>query len=271
MTAPSPDTRLSQVLDAIPGALDYVVGLNPHDFARLRNPVLRRYMTSRISLRRVAAMAHVPPEELVDDLAALAAGNSLPTDRRRTPPEASPASPATERAPAWLRNVDLAAIPWVDVVPIDDVAGDPFPPISPAVKQLPPGGVLAIRHRGEPQPLYDVWSKMRLEWYVRQVGEREWYVFVHRPATVPALPTKPLIGAEVGQIPAAEVLPRLCALAEQLAPGQTLEATGLPSERLDTVRTELQAELGDRFEVVEAADWRGRPSLRLVSRAPSEG
>ncbi len=52
----SAETRLSQVLDAVPGALDYIVSLNAHDFGRLRNPVLRRYMSSRISLRRVAAM-----------------------------------------------------------------------------------------------------------------------------------------------------------------------------------------------------------------------
>jgi hypothetical protein len=61
----SGDTRVNQVLDAIPGALDYIVSLDPHDFQRLRHPALRRYMGPRISLlRRVAAIAGVPEGSL---------------------------------------------------------------------------------------------------------------------------------------------------------------------------------------------------------------
>lgn len=69
MSSLSADTRLSLVLDVIPGAPDYIVSLNPHDFGRLRNPVLRRYMSPRISLRRVAAMVGLPETKIVEDLA----------------------------------------------------------------------------------------------------------------------------------------------------------------------------------------------------------
>src|SRR3954464_7325858 len=65
------ETRLNRVLDSIPGALDYIVSLNPPDFGRLRNPVMRKYMSPRISLSRVAAMARVEEEQLVRDLAGL--------------------------------------------------------------------------------------------------------------------------------------------------------------------------------------------------------
>src|SRR5438046_2094206 len=92
------DTRLSQVLDAVPGSLDYIVGLNPHDFERLRNPVLRRYMASRISLRRVAAIASTPEESVVGQLRVLAGGNSDAPST--TVPVVVPMSPKTP--PAWL-------------------------------------------------------------------------------------------------------------------------------------------------------------------------
>ena len=72
----SGETQLSHALDAIPGALDYIVSLNPHDFKRLRNPFMRRYMSPRIRLRRVAAMAGVPEERLLRELAALSSGTA---------------------------------------------------------------------------------------------------------------------------------------------------------------------------------------------------
>ena len=74
------ETRLNRVLDSIPGALDYIVSLNPHDFGRLRNPVMRKYMSPRISLRRVAAMARVEEERLIRDLAALCDRTGRRTD-----------------------------------------------------------------------------------------------------------------------------------------------------------------------------------------------
>jgi hypothetical protein len=257
------DTRLNRILDSVPGALDYIVALNPHDFDRLRNPVLRHYMSSRISLRRVASMVGVPEERLIDDLTLLSNGEQPEAPRHVSATDA----PEVRAAPDWLRDVDPAAVPWVDVVPIDEVGGDPFPPISLAVKQLTPGGVLGIRHRWEPQPLYDIWSKMDLEWFAQQVADNEWYIFVHRPASVAAYPAKPVIGVELGNLPAPEVLPRLQVLAEQLADGQTLEATGLSEARFAEVRDELSRQLGPEYEVRPSALSPAKRVLRVTHRA----
>ena len=236
------DTRLSQVLEASPAALEYVVGLNPHDFARLRNPVLRRYMASRISLRRVAAMAGLTPAELLQGLSGtdpdLLVGESTVAE----PTPLTPASPA-ER-PAWLRAVQPDAIHWVDELPVDDVGGDPFPSISLAVRQLAPGGVLGIRHRWEPQPLYDVWSKMGLDWFAEPAGPEGWRIFVRRPPEVASFPIKPVIGAEVGPLPAAERAPRIVSLAQQLEAGQMLEVSGLPPAEVESVAAAVHAWLG---------------------------
>jgi hypothetical protein len=254
------DTRLNRVLHAIPGALDYIVALNPHDFERLRNPTLRRYMSSRISLRRVATMAGMTEERLVNDLTLLSTGQYPQTPVADSHAIDSPA------APDWMQHVDPARIQWVDVVPIDDVGGDPFPPISLAVKQLSPGGVLGIRHRWEPQPLYDIWTKMDLEWFARKVGDDEWYVFVHRPASVAAYATRDVVGAEVASLPAPEVLPRLQVLAEQLAKGQTLEASGLRGDRFAEVRDALGRQLGAEYVVAEAATQNGNTPVLRVTR-----
>ncbi|MBV9170396.1 MAG: DUF1858 domain-containing protein [Chloroflexi bacterium] len=264
MASITPQTRLSQVLDTVPGALDYVVSLDPHDFQRLRHPMLRRYMSPRISLDRVAAIARLPVNKLMDDLDRLAAGEDLATVQSEI--GSAPGEPATHAAdvPAWFQGIDAASIPWVDVIQIDEVSGDPFPPISLAVRQLKPGGVLGIRHRWEPQPLYDIWSKMDLQWFAQRIGENEWFVFVHRPETVTAYPTKPVVTAEVGALPEPEVLPRLVVLAEQLARGQTLEVSGLVRERVKTVADQLDQRLGNDYSTEIGADNRQRPTLRVT-------
>jgi hypothetical protein len=257
----TPDTRLNRVLDAVPGALDYIVSLQPHDFGRLRNPTLRHYMSPRISLRRVATMAGIPEQRLLDDLTRLSNGQQ---------PEARPRAadaPRAQAAPDWLQHVDPAALQWVDVVPIDDVGGDPFPPISLAVRQLPPGGVLGIRHHWEPQPLCDIWAKMDLQWFAQQIDDDEWYIFVHRPASVASYPGKPIVGAEVGNIPAPEVLPRLQVLAEQLENGQTLEATGLDNDRSAEVAVALSRQLGPHYDVVRTTPNPDKPLLRVIRHA----
>jgi len=253
------ETRLSQALAAVPGALEYVIALKPHDFARLRNPGMRRAMAPRISLRRLAAIAGSPEDQLLHGLNDLG-GASVADPTHEGPPDAVTAQSPAE-APAWMAQVDPARLPWVNLLSIDDVLGDPFPPISLAVRQLEPGRVLGIRHRWEPQPLYDIWQKMDLQWYARHVGEAEWHVFVHRPVGVPAFPIKPVVGAEVGQLSAVEAAARVVALAEQLRPGQRLEVTGATPAVVDGIRRALSAAHGEL--------WEGNTSAVLAQAARS--
>jgi len=162
-----------------------------------------------------------------------------------------PAAPA-ER-PAWLRTVDQGAIHWVDELAVDDVGGDPFPSISLAVRQLAPGGVLGIRHRWEPRPLYDMWSKMGLDWFAEPAGPDAWHIFVHRPHGVASFPIKPVVGAEVGPLPAAERAPRIVSLAQQLEAGQTLEVSGLPPAEAESVAAAVRERLG------QTVSWEPQP------------
>ena len=46
-----PTTRLKEALDLDPRVAEYVISLNPHDFERLRNPLMRRLMAPRITPR----------------------------------------------------------------------------------------------------------------------------------------------------------------------------------------------------------------------------
>ncbi len=179
----SGETRLNIALDHIPGAVEYIVSLNPHDFARLNNPLMRKLMSPRISLRRVAAMAGISEAELLEHLAAL---GSVAVVRTATPvglttPLIPPQSPTAP--PAWMADVSDDRIQWVDLLPIDDTQGDPFAPVSIAVKEMAPSTVVGVRHRWQPQPFYDVWARMGIAWFARQVADDEWHIYVYKPPT----------------------------------------------------------------------------------------
>jgi hypothetical protein len=175
------ETRLNIVLDTLPGALEYIVALNPHDFARLHNPVMRKFMSPRITLRRVAAMAGLTEAQLLAGLAGLGDAGSRPVPAG-SDGAAAPALPQSPTVPpAWLEGRADADLPWVDLLPLDDTQGDPFPPVSRAVKAMPPGSVIGLRHRWQPQPLYDIWARMGLEWFARQVAPDEWRIYVYKP------------------------------------------------------------------------------------------
>lgn len=176
-----PDTRLKKALDLDPRIVDYVVSLNPHDFERLRNPLMRRFMAPRITLRRVAAMAQVPVDEMLEQIGAL---GGIPVEYGNE--ELSlPQSP--EKAPPWVTMTDPTDVRVVDLLPLDDALdADPMLPIAKAVKALSPGEALLIKHRWEPQPLYDVWSKTGgLEWFTEQINADEWWIWIRRVPDTP--------------------------------------------------------------------------------------
>lgn len=259
-------TRLKEVLDSIPGALEYIVSLNPHDFKRLFNPFMRKYMSPRISLERVAAIAGVPlgemlaklhelagePRNDLADLASLSSSNPLPQ---------SPAAP-----PDWMKLADNPDLHWINLLPLDEMLGDPLPPIVVAIKNMPPGGVLGIKHHWEPQPLYDIWQKMQLEWFARQAGPEEWHIFVYKPLKIMPSVQAPVVFVELRHLPPHESVLRVGLMFEQLQPGQVLEITGATGQTEGLVRQAFEKNYPGQY------DWQtnfegDKPVIR-VSRLP---
>ncbi|MBF6614305.1 MAG: DUF2249 domain-containing protein [Chloroflexi bacterium] len=280
------ETRLNRVLESIPGALDYIVSLNPHDFGRLRNPVMRKYMSPRISLRRVAAMARVEEVRLIRDLAALCIEQGdrqtdrsdntsavldrdsaqLPSSSRSSQLPESPATP-----PPWMSGVDESYLHWVDLLPIDRVLGDPMLPVTVAVRRLQPGGTIGIRHKWEPQPLYDIWQKMGLEWFARKISPDEWHIFVHKPSHsppwVPLAPSRSIL-VELRHIPENEVPARVLVAFEQLEPGESMEMWVEPGE-LERAVSMLQERHAGEFSWEMKETTEDREIISVVALGPS--
>ncbi|MBU6453877.1 MAG: DUF1858 domain-containing protein [Cyanobacteria bacterium REEB67] len=170
------DTKLAEALTYNPAILDYLVSLNPHDFERLRNPLMRRVMPARITLRRLAAMVNIPDQEFLDKINSLA---GQPLEKIRDSLAAVPTS--SEQPPVWMADLGEAQIKWVDVLPGDQKLDDPMPPINIAVNALRPGEVIGIKHKWQPQPLFDIWELRGLQYWTQKIDTDEWHIFVHRP------------------------------------------------------------------------------------------
>ncbi len=244
-------TRLKEALDAIPEALEYIVSLNPHDFKRLHNPFMRKYMSPRISLERVAAIAGVPLPEMLGNLQKLA-GEAPPTLPEMTSSFNSiatsslPQSPATP--PEWMKLAESPNLHWIDLLPLDEMLGDPLPPIVVAIKNMPPGGVVGLKHHWEPQPLYDIWQKMQLEWFSRQASPGEWHIFVYKPLKLLPSNAGPVIFVELRHLPPHETGLRVALMFGQLLSGQRLEITGATPENEPLVRQALEKDYPGQYE-----------------------
>lgn len=181
------NARLSKALDLHPNVLEYIVSLNPHDFKRLHNPLMRKLMPPRIQLKRIAAMTGTPIVDLLDGIHHAAGSGLTENDRRvladRTAGGEFGSTDSIEEPPAWA-VVEPAEI--VDLLEADErLDADPIIPITQAIRRAGPGGVVVIKHKWEPQPLYDIWDKAGVDHWASQHGEGEWWVFVRKAPPPP--------------------------------------------------------------------------------------
>ena len=170
------DTKLSEALKANPDILEYIISLNPHDFERLRNPLMRKVMPVRITLKRIAAMTKTDEQQLLDRINTLA---GLPLEQV-DPNRADPVH-AEETMPNWMNGIDESKITWANVLEGDEVLADPMPTINKVVNALKPGGVVGVKHKWQPQPLFDIWDMLGLHFWTKKIGPDEWHIFVHKP------------------------------------------------------------------------------------------
>jgi hypothetical protein len=182
-------SKLSEALKLHPDVLDYIVSLNPNDFTRLYHPLMRKLMPPRITLGRVAIMTHTPVFTLLRDIHDIAQHPLTESDcalLAHRLGDVTPDLPANPEAPpAWMQHPVLEV---VDLLEHDArLDADPMPPISRALKRVAPGGLVLVKHMWEPQPLYDIWRKVGVEYYAVQRGLDEWWIYLRQaPLPTPA-------------------------------------------------------------------------------------
>jgi uncharacterized protein (DUF2249 family) len=185
------ETRVSDLLDAHPQAVEVLAEFNPH-FAKLRNRVLRRVMAPRVTLAQAAQIAQVDVGAMLAVLAR--ATGQVPPPACPVAPTAQGPSPAQERPPLLDQ---LAGDRLVTVDVREDIrrGQEPFAKIMTAVKALRPGQGLLLRNVFEPVPLYQLLGKKGLDHWTECRGPEDWWIYFYpAPATPGGGPQAALAG-----------------------------------------------------------------------------
>ncbi len=177
----TPESKLSRALKLHPDVLEYVISLNPHEFSRLRAPLLRQVMPARITLARLAVMLDMPVSNLLKGIyrAAQIELSSSELERLENLDDGQnelELPQSSHDAPQWSRQQVVAV---VDLLESDDrLDTDPFVPLFPVINRANPGDVILLKHRWEPQPLFDVWKKLNIDFYSKQKSPDEWWIYL---------------------------------------------------------------------------------------------
>lgn len=150
------NTKISALLREDPAALEAIISIAPK-FTKLRNPLLRKLMASRTTIRMASKIGGVTPEAFFAKLEPL--GFSI--DKAEAPEEAGSHTPM----PDFMKNISPENVLELDVRPILNEGKDPFNLILGKVKALESGQTLKIINDFEPIPLILLLEKQGFKVY----------------------------------------------------------------------------------------------------------
>ncbi len=138
------DTKISKILKEYPAAMTVIANIQPK-FKKLENPILRRSLATRVSVKDAARIGNMPVNEFLKSL-----------EEAGFPVEYSPTG-TEEQAKENLLPPDFSdkEIVTFDARPVINEGKDPFGYINKIAKNLKPNQVLLIINDFEPIPLID--------------------------------------------------------------------------------------------------------------------
>lgn len=141
----TPDTRVAELLKNFPELEELLVTLSP-DFAKLRNPILRRTVAKVTTLRQAAKIGKLSVGELINTLRRAA---GLPDMNSESDSNSQP-----ESRPEWVTGRDLAQS--FDAGPLIESGGNPLATVLAHVKLLEAGKRYELLTPFLPAPLIDI-------------------------------------------------------------------------------------------------------------------
>jgi len=156
------DTKIAVLLKQSAGALDAIVSINPK-FEKLRNPLLRKLMAGRTSIRMASKISGNSVEDFFSKLVPL--GFTIDTTNEHDTNEERP------KLPAFFNTVKPEQISEFDARPVINADGDPLPLIIKKVKEIKTGNVLKIINSFEPTPLILLLKKQGFESYTDVIND----------------------------------------------------------------------------------------------------
>ena len=178
------NTKISAILKANPDAIEAIANINRH-FEKLRNPILRKILASRVTIADAARIGGCTEEEFYKRLEPLGFTRSSKVDR-----SVKPAAIANPK-PEFLRQLQQESMIGLDVC--DDIAtgNDPFLKIMDAVEQINGSNALKLVNSFEPTPLISILQKRGYTSYVEELKPDLVYTYFWLEKTAAGAPVTP--------------------------------------------------------------------------------
>ncbi|WP_018479223.1 DUF2249 domain-containing protein [Pontibacter roseus] len=162
----SATTRISTILRENPAAIEAIVSINKH-FEKLRNPVLRKVLASRVTIADAARIGKCRVEDFYEKLQPLGFSVALtPSYNKR----AIPMETDVLERPAFMANLKQEDTTVLDVRDTIAKGDDPFLQIMDAVNKLRTEQVLCIVNTFEPIPLIAIIRPKGFDYYTETLG-----------------------------------------------------------------------------------------------------
>jgi uncharacterized protein (DUF2249 family) len=149
------NTKISKILKASPKAIEIITNINPK-FEKLNNPILRRSLATRVSVKDAAKIGKIDVNDFLKKLEE----NGFEVEYYNEKDTGK--VPEKKLLPPDFSNREIIEL---DVRPIMEEGKDPFAYINKVAKQIKPEQILLIINDFEPIPLIDfLVSKNFIHW-----------------------------------------------------------------------------------------------------------
>ena len=164
------NTKISDIISHNKASIDAIAAIAP-PLKRLKNPILRKVLASRVTVKETAKMGGCKVEDFIRVLSPLGYKFAEADDPGSQ-------NPVQEEKPQWLKSTADADIIRFDVRPIIDKGTDPLKAILQKFKEVPDGKVLCIINTFIPAPLIHLLQKEKAEAsYVETIGDKEFHTY----------------------------------------------------------------------------------------------
>jgi len=150
------NTKISKILKEKPEAIKVIANLNK-DFKKLENPILRRSLATRVSVKDAAKIGKVPVETFLNALEDIGFEVDFTS--------AIQSEKKINKLPPDFSNREIITL---DVRPIIAEGKDPFPYIDKTAIQIKPEQILLIINNFEPIPLINHLIKNNFVHWVKE-------------------------------------------------------------------------------------------------------
>lgn len=173
-------TKISAIIKANPAAIEAIANISAH-FEKLRNPLLRKILASRVSIADAARIGGCQVEDFYRQLAPLGF-----TTAATAVSELIPVAAAAK--PEFMRQLPTSKITTLDVR--EDIAAgkDPFRLIMDAVNTLDQTQALLLVNTFEPTPLLVMLRKKEYQHFVEYLGPELVHTYFWRETAAVPVP-----------------------------------------------------------------------------------